>query len=117
MHPPAPDSFSVNSKLIMDQELNICKDWNIQTTNTLIPRKLFTPKTLLIAGDLDPVISRDDIKNTADNFTNRETIVLPGMGHSVWYQSRCTRQHLVEFFVQDSLSALKECKDGITRFK
>lgn len=117
MHPPAPDSYSVNSKLIMEQELNICKDWNIQTTNTLIPRKLFTPKTLLIAGDLDPVISRDDIKNTADNFANRETIVLPGMGHSVWYQSRCTRQHLVEFFVQDSLSALKECKDGITRFK
>jgi len=115
--PQAPDRYSVNSKLIMEQELNICRDWNIQKTNNFIPDKLFTPKTLIIAGDLDPVISREDINNTADNFANREIVVLAGMGHSVWYQSRCTRQHLVAFFTRSSVTALKECKDGISRFK
>ena len=117
LNPDEFDSYSGNSKAAMNQERLICKEWNIPTNNIPATDKPFTTKTLIVAGDLDPVISRDDIKNTADNFTDKEIMILPGMGHSVWFQSECTRKNTVNFFASLSNAALSECKDGITRFK
>jgi len=117
LNPGEIDSYSSLSKSAIEQERIICKEWKIPINNAPATNKLFTTKTFIVAGDLDPVISRDDIKNTADNFTDKEVMILPGMGHSVWFQSECTRKNTVNFFTSLADTPLSECKDGITRFK
>ena len=117
VHPEATASYSNNSIVVMDQERLICEEWDVPATKTIIPDKPFTTKTLIIAGDLDPVISREDIKNAADNFSNKEIMILPGMGHSVWFQSNCTRKNTLIFFAENENSTLTECRDGISRFR
>ena len=117
LNPQESDSYSNKSKIAIEQESIICNEWNLPASNIATPDKPFTTKTLIIGGDLDPVISREDIKNTADNFSNKKIMILPGMGHSVWFQSECTRNNTVSFFKSQANHTLAECKDGITRFR
>ena len=63
------------------------------------------------------MISREDIKKAADNFNDKEIMILPGMGHSVWFQSECTRRNTVLFFADTANNPLTDCTDGITRFR
>ena len=101
----------------MEQEQVICEEWAVPVSDATVPAKPITTKTFIVAGDLDPVISREDISNAADNFTDREIMILPGTGHSVWFQSECTRRNTVVFFTDTANSVLTNCRDGITRFK
>ena len=122
-HPQSYNGYSEISKIAFDQERLICSDWTKQAAkqadSSIVPKnKLITSKTLIIAGDLDPVINRDDINNTSDNFINKQVTVLPGTGHSVWFQSPCTRQNVAAFFSNNTTDAvLPECKDGLSRFR
>lgn len=115
---PGPvEKFSANTLLALRQERQICEKLSLGTDRKLVTDQQFTPETLLLAGDLDPVISRHDIRHTADNFANKQTIILPGMGHSVWYQSECTRATVLSFLTATALSTEATCRDGIRRFK
>ncbi len=119
-HPDSTQQYSAESLLAMEQESKICQKLNVGTDNKIKTDKLFKTKTLILAGDLDPVISRRDISNTADNFSNVTTTIMAGMGHSVWFQSACTRKNTLKFFLSSDAStpmALATCKDGINRFK
>ncbi len=119
-YPTHAAQFSTETKLALQQERQICKQLNVGHSNKIKTDKLFTASTLLLAGDLDPVISRQDLSNTADNFSNASTQIIAGMGHAVWYQSHCIRDNVVKFFASvnlDSPPELSTCKDGITRFK
>lgn len=117
LHPQAVDGYSDYSKTAMEQEQVICEEWAVPVSDATVPAKPITTKTFIVAGDLDPVISREDISNAADNFTDREIMILPGTGHSVWFQSECTRRNTVVFFTDTANSVLTNCRDGITRFK
>lgn len=117
-HPESYNGFSEISKIAFDQERLICSDWSKQPDNNTLKNKLISAETLIIAGDLDPVINRDDIDNTSDNFLNKQVMILPGTGHSVWFQSTCTRQNVAAFFSNQNIDgALPECKDGLSRFR
>ena len=112
------NTYSDESRLILQQEGEVCKMWDVGTTTNLRAKKQLLPETLIIAGDLDPVISHNDINNTTDDFINHQVTVVAGMGHSVWYQSECTRQQVASFFAHDEKTfTLEQCRDGITRFK
>ena len=102
----------------MQQEQLVCALWDVGTTSKLKIEKPFLPETLIITGDLDPVISREDVDNTANDFSNRQVTIIAGMGHSAWYQSACTRNNVTGFFTKDEQEfTIKQCSDGITRFK
>ncbi len=116
-HPAEYANYSKVSKAAFTQERLICSDWHKKDTTATRQNTLITTESLIIAGDLDPVISRSDIKNAADNFTRKKITILPGTGHSVWFQSACTRENVVTFFSHNPGSAIAECKDGIRRFK
>lgn len=116
-HPQEIAGYSENSKIAMQQEALICKDWNTQPIIPETNKQVFTTGTFIVAGDLDPVISRADIKYTADDFSNKTIKILPGTGHSVWYQSECTRRNVVAFFTEGLATTLQDCTDGINRFK
>lgn len=111
------NEYSDNSKIAFKQEQLICADWSEGNTTTIPVNKTITTETLIVAGDLDPVISRKDIDNTADNFSNKKITILPGTGHSVWFQSACTRGKVAAFFAGDARLSARECSDGIRRFK
>ena len=117
INPADAASYSNYSKIAIDQERLICKEWGVPAGGIKTPEKPFTTKTLIVAGDLDPVISREDIKKAADNFNDKEIMILPGMGHSVWFQSECTRRNTVLFFADTANNPLTDCTDGITRFR
>ena len=117
-HPEQIERYSADSRYIMQQEKLVCEMWDVGTTNKLQTDKPFTPETLIITGDLDPVISSEDVNNTANDFSNRQVTSIAGMGHSAWYQSECTRNNVTGFFTGDEQDfTLKQCNDGITRFK
>jgi len=116
-HPEYLNYYSPRSKLIMQYEQAICAAWNVGSTK-LSTDNLFSPETLIISGDLDPVINADDVNNTVNDFNNSQAINMPGMGHSAWYQSACTRQNVSRFFAVDDKNFLfKKCNDVVTRFK
>ncbi len=119
-NPGSDKEYSEETKLAMEQERKICKKLNVGTDNKIKTDKIFKTRTLILAGDLDPVISRRDISNTADNFSNATTTIIAGMGHSVWFQSACTRKNTLDFFLS-SVPATSPtpatCTDGINRFK
>lgn len=121
-HPTDYNNYSDVSKAAFNQEKLTCADWPVESPsaeskNKALENTLITTKALIIAGDLDPVINHDDISNTADNFRDKHIMMIPGTGHSVWFQSACTRQNTVIFFSNDSSTNLLDCKDGINQFK
>lgn len=116
-HPSEFENYSAASQIAFNQERLICTDWHTKTTGNSVQSHIISTETLILAGDLDPVIDRDDIKNTADNFTNKQVKILAGTGHSVWFQSACTRRNVVTFFSQNSSDEILDCTDGISRFK
>jgi len=117
-HPEQLQFYSEDSRYIMQQEHQVCAMWDVGTTTKLKIEKPFLPETLIISGDLDPVISREDVDNTANDFSNKQVTIIAGMGHSAWYQSACTRNNVANFFAKNLQEfTIEQCSDGITRFK
>ncbi len=124
-NPHSHRSYSGNSKIALDKERMICADWNMKTAEisaasqrkTQAASPAIATKTLIISGDLDPVIDRDDVANTADDFTTEVLSIVPGTGHSVWFQSHCTRINVMTFFLTGSDTRIRDCSDGISRFR
>ena len=114
-------THSERTKLAIETQRLLCADWDVGTDSRIQTNIPFKTQTLIIAGDLDPVIRSDDIRNTVDNFTNAVTVVIPGMGHSAWYQSSCTRLDVLEFMAPSTEAtnndARVSCTGGLTRFK
>ena len=114
-------THSERTKLAIEEQKSLCASWNVGTSSKVQTDTPFKTQTLIIAGDLDPVIRSDDIRYTVDNFTNADTIVIPGMGHSVWYQSSCARLDVLEFLEPSTETtnndARRNCTGGLTRFK
>ena len=120
-HPDYMATHSERTKLAIETQRLLCADWDVGTDSRIQTNIPFKTQTLIIAGDLDPVIRSDDIRNTVDNFTNAVTVVIPGMGHSAWYQSSCTRLDVLEFMAPSTEAtnndARVSCTGGLTRFK
>ena len=117
-NPARQQSYSAATKLIREAERLACKEWDIGT-RPLKNTAVLNPETLIITGDLDPVISKADAANTIKIFRNKKSTNIAGMGHSVWYQSQCTRENVEDFFSRASnqRGLLQNCRDGIARFK
>ena len=117
-NPSRQQSYSAATNLIREAERLACKEWDIGT-RTLKNTTMLNPETLIITGDLDPVISKADVANTIKIFRNKKSTNIAGMGHSVWYQSQCTRENVEDFFSRASnqRGLLQNCRDGIARFK
>lgn len=115
-HPEFAATLSADSRKELAAQPKLCKAWQVSSDNKLLPVKKFSAKTLILAGSLDPVISQADIYHTTDNFSNVSTSVIPGAGHSVWFQSACARQQVINF-LKDKAAATKRCSYSLPTFK
>lgn len=117
-HPDFLDTLSADSKRALAAQTELCKAWRVKTDNSLLPTKKFNTRTLVLAGSLDPVISKADISNTIDNFSDATTTVVQGAGHSVWFQSECAREQVVRFIDDSNAAAtLNSCTHTLPAFK
>lgn len=108
--------LSKDSRRAFKAQADLCKTWKIKSDNELLPEQQFNARALILAGSLDPVISDADVRNTANNFSNVSTATVPGASHSVWYQSECVRQQVVDFFNQKP-TRLAQCESSLPAFK
>ncbi len=117
-HPDVGRNLAHASRKLLQAQIDMCKNWNVSDGNTLVPNRLFTTRTMILAGGLDPVISSRDIANAADNFANQQTTIMPKAGHSVWFQNECARRETVSFFNRThNLHTSFNCNNTLPAFK
>ncbi|OED38389.1 hypothetical protein AB833_19585 [Chromatiales bacterium (ex Bugula neritina AB1)] len=118
-NPDVIDSLSRNSKAMLEAHTELCTLWKATGPYTLLPKQQFTPRALFLAGGLDPVINKSDINSSADDFSRRTaTVIFPGAGHSIWFQSECAKQLTVDFFQhQGEFPTSVICDDTQPTFK
>lgn len=116
-HPAEFDGISDYSRQALDAQRQYCSSWGVSSDNQILPKKRFTTKTLILAGGLDPVISLQDIDNTANDFSDASTAIVPRAGHSVWFQSECARRQTLAFLDdQENPVATESCDDDVPEF-
>ncbi len=117
-HPDFLNQLSDQSKIALRSQVDLCKAWRVKSDNTLLPKTNFNTRTLILAGGLDPVISQADIDNTANNFNNVTTEIVAGAGHSVWFQSDCTKQNVLRFLNNNATATtMASCESTLPLFK
>ncbi|OED44827.1 hypothetical protein AB833_00645 [Chromatiales bacterium (ex Bugula neritina AB1)] len=120
MHLDSAPHYSTKYRFGQIGKQQIFKALNVGIDNSLQAVNTFETKTVIIAGSLDPIVSDRYVTATASNFSNATILTVPGMGHAVWHQSKCTRKNIVMFFsANDSRKSakLRQCKDGIHLFE
>lgn len=117
-HPNFLNQLSEQSRMALRAQVSLCDTWQVTSDNKLLPKTLFSTRTLILAGSLDPVISQADIDHTANNFRHATTEVVPGAGHSVWFQSECARENVLLFFNnEETPTSMQECEGSLPLFK
>jgi len=122
-NPDALSSYSQRSSYLLDQDRQACKAWAFG--NSAMPASATTAnskiqsQTLILAGQLDPVISAKDVTKTAENFANATPVTISGMSHSSWYQSKCIRDYTMRFFISGATQPLPQngCIEDLQAFK
>ncbi len=97
-YPDEINTLSTDSILALNAQAEYCSSWGVHSDNRILPQAKFREPALVLAGALDPVISKKDIDNTVNDFLNIVTTIVPGAGHSVWFQSECARRYTLAFF-------------------
>ncbi len=115
------DSLSAASLLLLQSQQKLCASWGVAAAPQALPTLQSSTSTLILAGALDPVISIEDIENTANYFTNVSVETMAGAGHSVWYQHECARTRVIEFLTSTremtAESSAADCDAAIPGFK
>ena len=114
-HPRIVQALEADSQLLLENQRAMCRIWQAGKDKKLGAAGIFTARTLVLAGQLDPIISSADIANTVDNFSNVQTLTEPFSGHAVWYQSDCARRQVARFF-SGSTGAEIQCENATMRF-
>jgi len=96
-HPQHMNRLDADSLTMLENQRKMCQLWQAGEDDKLNSGQVFDTPALLLAGDLDPIISSADLAHTANNFSNAQTLIEPFTGHAVWYQSECARQHVQQF--------------------
>ena len=114
-------ALSYASRLLIVSQKKLCAVWGVTEETTGIPTLQTDTRTLIIAGGLDPVISVEDIENTASYFSNVSVETMAGAGHSVWYQHACARERVIDFLTSEqdysTESSAVDCDAVIPGFK
>ena len=115
------NTLSHASRLLMVSQKKLCAVWGVGEEPTAIPTLQTDTSTLILAGGLDPVISVEDIENTASYFSNVSVETMAGAGHSVWYQHACARERVIDFLTSEqdtsTESSAVDCDAVIPGFK
>jgi len=114
-------SYSQRSSYMLDQDRQACKAWAFGSSPIIKPatESKIQSQTLIIAGQLDPVISAKDVTTTAENFVNVTPVTITGMSHSLWYQSKCIRDYTMRFFISGKTMPLPStgCIEDLQAYK
>ena len=105
-NPPAAPG-NVSDRLQLN---GICGDWSVLGPPPLLPRGGRVP-TLVLTGQLDPVIRPDMARNTAGSNGALHVVEFPGVGHNVRHFSTCGERIAAAFIVDPNRAPDTACVD------
>jgi len=82
---------------LMKMQQVLCNQWSGKQETIQTRDVRFTNPTLILLGELDPVISISDLATTSDNFHYSASLTAESTGHAVWYQNYCAQQQAMAF--------------------